>query len=466
MSNSRSETWKPGKQVPLEISGMAFMPDGRLMVAIRRGELWIIENPGKSKDEPLKMKKFADALQDPMGLVYKDGFYFTIQRTELTKIRDLDGDDEADEYITVSSGWKTTGNYHEYSFGPKIDTKGNFWIATNIGIGSDVKKQAPWRGWLGKITSEEKYIPNSFGARSPCGIGVNSQGDAFFSDQQGNWIPAGTLHHIRSGAFYGNPAGLDTFSQVKVNDPEIAKLNKKAVPAKTYPEAIKKNPNLVPPTIWFPYNKMGRSATDIIECREEHKFGPFAGQLFVGDFTDSRINRVFLEKVNGQYQGACFPFREGFKTAVLRMEFDKKGGMYVGMTNRGWSSKGTASYALQRLEFTGKAPFEILKMEASPDGFILTFTKDLEPNKAVNKSSYKLSSYTYGFSRAYGGPEVDSQKIKIDSIQLIDQRKVRLKLAKLRRYYVHELHCSGVTSSAGEKLLHSQAYYTLNEIPK
>ncbi|NRA43269.1 MAG: hypothetical protein HRU21_13350, partial [Pseudomonadales bacterium] len=89
---------------------------------------------------------------------------FTIQRTELTKIRDIDSDDEADEYITVSSGWKTTGNYHEYSFGPKVDHKGNFWIATNIGIGSDVKKQAPWRGWLGKISPEGQYIPTSFGA--------------------------------------------------------------------------------------------------------------------------------------------------------------------------------------------------------------------------------------------------------------------------------------------------------------
>ena len=43
ISNSRSETFKPGKHIPIEITGMAFMPDGRLMTSIRRGELWIIE---------------------------------------------------------------------------------------------------------------------------------------------------------------------------------------------------------------------------------------------------------------------------------------------------------------------------------------------------------------------------------------------------------------------------------------
>ena len=40
--------------------------------------------------------------------------------------------------------------------------------------------------------------------------------------------------------------------------------------------------------------------------------GPFEGQMMVGDQGHSKIMRVFQEKVNGVYQGVCFPFREGF----------------------------------------------------------------------------------------------------------------------------------------------------------
>ena len=41
------------------------------------------------------------------------------------------------------------------------------------------------------------------------------------------------------------------------------------------------------------------------------KFGPFKDQLFVGDQTHSTVMRVYLEKVRGRYQGACFMFTEG-----------------------------------------------------------------------------------------------------------------------------------------------------------
>ena len=36
-SASRSKEWKPGAGIPLEVSGMDWMPDGRLAVATRKG---------------------------------------------------------------------------------------------------------------------------------------------------------------------------------------------------------------------------------------------------------------------------------------------------------------------------------------------------------------------------------------------------------------------------------------------
>ena len=64
-----------------------------------------------------------------------------------------------------------------------------------------------------------------------------------------------------------------------------------------------------PPAVWLPYRKMGQSPTDVMLDDSGGKFGPFDGQLFVGEFTQASVNRVYLEKVGGEYQGACFPFR-------------------------------------------------------------------------------------------------------------------------------------------------------------
>jgi hypothetical protein len=36
----------------LEASGLAALPDGRLAVAIRKGEVWILENPTETSDNP------------------------------------------------------------------------------------------------------------------------------------------------------------------------------------------------------------------------------------------------------------------------------------------------------------------------------------------------------------------------------------------------------------------------------
>ena len=80
----------------------------------------------------------------------------------------------------------------------------------------------------------------------------------------------------------------------------------------------------------------------------------------VGDQGHSKIMRVSQEKVNGVYQGACFPFVEGFASGVLRLEWNPQNeSIYVGMTSRGWASTGPAPYALERLVWNGETPFEI-----------------------------------------------------------------------------------------------------------
>jgi hypothetical protein len=211
---------------------------------------------------------------------------------------------------------------------------------------------------------------------------------------------------------------------------------------------------------------MGQSASGIA-CDVRGKFGPFKNQLFVGDQTHSTVMRVSLEKVNGRYQGACYPFREGFSSGSLALEFAPDGSLFVQSTERGWGARGGKPYGLQRLVWNGETPFEIYEMRARPDGFELTFTEPLNRAAAEAISSYKIETYTYIYQASYGSPEVDQTVPIVKSAVLSkDGKTVRLVLDSLAEGHVHELHLPGVRSAQGELLLHPAAYYTLNYIPQ
>lgn len=446
----------------LEVSGLALLPDGRLAAAIRKGEIWIIENAEGPSPDQVRFRQFASGLHEPLGLAWRDGALYTVQRTELTRLRDIDGDDRADEYLTVAKGWGVSGAYHEYAYGPVFDRDGNAWITLNISMGTKINGDDAWRGWSLKVRPDGSWVPVSGGFRSPCGIGLNAAGDVFVTDQQGNWFGTNPLIHVRAGIFHGH---VDALKSCVLPGATFKKPG--SVPQNlTVVEAARRIPPYELPAVWFPYRKMGMSTTDILCDTTRGKFGPFENQLFVGEFTMSAISRVYLEKVGGEYQGACFPFRKGFQCAVLRLAWGNDGSMFVGESNRGWNSLGTRSYGLQRLIWTGKTPFEVREMRAQPDGFELTFTLPVDPKSAADSAAYRMTSYTYEYHSSYGSDEIDSKELTVARAAVsADGLLVRLTVEGLRRGYVHELHLEGVRSGDDRPLLHSAAYYTLNRIP-
>jgi hypothetical protein len=462
-SAPRAKQWVPGDGLTLEVGGMTWTSDGRLAVTIRKGEVWLIDGVSGDSLEDISYQRFASGLHEPLGILQDGDSFLVAQRTEVTRLRDVDGDDVADEYLTAASDWNVSGAYHGYVYGPERDGQGRLWITTNIDMGEGADNTAAWRGWGLTINKDGSVTGRAAGMRSPSGMGVNLEGDIFYSDQQGTWMPATPINQLRTGAFYGNPDGI-----ASQNLPgSHVKLSAEVPDGVLYPEALSVLPELVPPAVWLPYNKVGRSATDIQVIDQDGAFGPFDGQLLIGEFTNVEVNRVFLEKVGGEYQGACFRFLEKFPSAVFRLTFDPNGNLYVGMTNRGWSSLGNRAYGLVRVRWNGITPFEIKEMRAQHDGFKLVFTEPVDPKTATDINSYRMSNYTYWYSHAYGSEELEVEQNEITEVIVSDDRmSVRLIVDGLRAHYVHELHASGVTNGKGEFLIHQDAYYTLNRIPE
>ncbi|MDX1953743.1 MAG: hypothetical protein SFY81_16355 [Verrucomicrobiota bacterium] len=448
------------EEIVLEASAIQVMPDNKVAVSTRLGNIYMIEGAFSKPPLSLKYHLFASGLHEPLGLTIKDGWLYATQRGEVTRMKDEDGDGRADLFETVSDGWGINGDYHEYAFGSKFDRENNIWVV--LCLTGSFTSENEYRGWGLRVTPKGEVIPTVSGVRSPGGIGTNHLGEMFYTDNQGPWNGTSGLKHLRPGGFVGNPMGNKWYSQASImgRRPEDPKSG-----SRMHVEA-KRIPELVPTAILFPYNKMGQSASGIANDWTEGKFGPFKNQLFVGDQTHSTVMRVFLEQVNGIYQGALFPFREGFASGTLSLEFAADGSLFVGGTDRGWGARGGKPFALERLIWTGKVPFEIHEMRSKPDGFELTFTHPVDPGTVSDKNSYKLETYTYIYQASYGSPEVDRTSPTLDRLEVSpDGLSARLYITGLQVGHVHELHLPGVRSRQGEPLLHPSAYYTLNAIP-
>jgi glucose/arabinose dehydrogenase len=453
----------PGEVI--ECGALEFMPDGRLAVGTRRGEIWMVENALAADPKQAKFKRFAHGLHEILGLAAgKDGWLYVTQRCDLSRIKDTNGDGKADLFEVVSDGWDISGDYHEYTFGSRFDRDGNIWFA--LCLTGSFTSNAKFRGWAGKVGAEGKFIPTTSGVRSPGGVGFNAAGDVFYTDNQGPWNGACGLKHIVPGGFVGHPESFRWYAEANKINPSLGAAPLMPKSNSRMMVEARRIPQLIPTAVIFPYNKMGQSAAGIDCDLSCGKFGPFQEQLFVGDQTHSTVMRVFLEKVNGRYQGACFPFRQGFSCGLVPVRFGRDGSLFCGGTNRGWGSRGTKSFSLERLVWTGQVPFEIKEMHAKHDGFELTFTKEVDLRTAGDPSSYHLQTFTYIYRADYGSPEVDHTEPTIDAITVsADRRTVRLRINSLQEGHIHELHATGVRSADGVPLLHKEAYYTLNYIP-
>jgi hypothetical protein len=451
----------------LEVGGLAFRPDGKLLACTRRGDIWLIANPGAANPALVQYSKFATGLHEPLGMsVESNNVVYVVQRPELTKVIDVNGDGVADKFVTVCDKWGVSGDYHEFAFGPARDKEGNFFVTLNVGFGGGHQAKVPWRGWCVKISPDGKLEPYTYGLRSPNGINFAPDGELFYCDNQGEWVATNKLNHLKKGKFYGHQASLrwlpeSPFASHPTSIPSGMLYDGQKGPDRNSPSGM---PAVDPPAIWFPYGRMGQSASEPVWDTTGGKFGPFAGQCFVGDQTRSTVMRVALEKVNGVYQGACFPFRNGLQCGVNRLAFGPDGALYVGQTNRGWGSVGGKPYGLQRIAFAGDVPAEIHHVTLTKTGFDLTFTK---PVADVTPEAVTLKSFTYIYYSQYGCPEMDPRGEKVTAAKLsLDRKTVSLAVAGLKPGRVYEFRLPDVKTADGAPILHPEAYYTLNELAK
>ncbi len=442
----------------IEAGAFEVLPDGRIAVGTRRGDIYLLSGVDEAKPDP-SYDLFASGLDEIFGIAHRDGALYVTQSCELTRITDQDGDGRADRFKTISDAWGYE-NYHEYAFGSKFDPAGNLYVA--LGLSESYHSRALFRGWVLQVTPEGETIPYASGLRSPAGIGPNEHGSLFCIESQGPWNSSCSLKAVRRGGFLGHPVSFNWYRFA----PSMGAAPQQPESGSRVLREVERIPELVPYAVIFPYIRMGRSISGFTVDRTGGSFGPFENQMFLGDFTLSLIMRATTEQVKGVWQGACYPFREGLSTGILNVAFTPGGNLVCGGTNRGWPVRGRLPFALERLEWTGEMPFEILRVSIRQDGFDVEFTQPVDAKTGRDLNSYRLGTFTHIYHAGYGGPEVDQTIPEVKAVRLsADRRTATIVLDELIRGHVYELDLGALRSKGGGPLLHQHAYYTVNEIP-
>ena len=447
----------PQTQV-MEVCAFTTLPDGRIAAGTRHGEVYFITGAEGEKPQPT-YELFASGMDEIFGLVWKDDALYVTQTCELTRVKDTNKDGKADRYECVSDAWGF-GTYHEYAFGSTFDPKGNLYVA--LGLSNSYNSYQLLRGWCMKITPEGKSIPIASGMRSPGGIGCNAPGALCYIESQGPWNSSCSIKFIKEGGFMGHPASFNWYDYA----PNMGKAPLQPESGTRIITERKRVPQLDPYAVIFPYIRMGRSITAFTLNHTKGKFGPFENQMFMGDYTLSLIMRATTEQVNGVWQGACYPFREGLSTGSMNVQFTSAGQLLTGGTNRGWPVRGLKPYALERLDWTGRMPFEIERITITPDGFRIAFTKAVDAATGNNPTSYTVKTFTHEYHAGYGGPELDETIPKATKVTLAaDGMSATIVMDAMTKGHCHAFDLGALRSRDGEELLHRNAYYTVNEVP-
>ncbi|WP_329287642.1 ricin-type beta-trefoil lectin domain protein [Streptomyces sp. NBC_00691] len=431
-----------------QVSAMDWLPDGRLAVTTwggsnnTTGEVYLLGNvTGNTGPDKVTVKKVASGLKEPMGVKYVDGKLYVSQKHELTELNDTNGDEVVDQYRRVAT-WPYGGNFHEFAFG-LLYKDGFFYLNLSVSIdygGATTNPQpAPNRGTTIKVnrqTGEVSYVAG--GLRTPNGIGWGPEGGIFVTDNQGGWLPSSKLLHIKQDRFfnhYMNPAG----------------------PFDARP--------VTKPVLWLPQNEIANSPSTPVQLTE----GPFTGQMLFGDVTYGGVQRAFLEKVGGEYQGAVFRLTQGLEAGVTRISIGPDGALYAGGLGAGgnWGQEGKLTFGLQKLSPNGANAFDIRAMRAVPGGFALEYTQPLSTQTATDLAKhYKIEQWRYAPTAAYGGPKTNEETLTAQSATLsTDRRTVTLAIPGLKSdRVVHVRSPRPFSSSTGETLWSTEAWYTLNRL--
>jgi hypothetical protein len=276
---------------------------------------------------------------------------------------------------------------------------------------------------------------------------MSPRDELFITDNQGDWVADSCMYHVREGNFYGHPASLPgrpDFTMEKVASMTAADFAKLRTP----------------PAVWFPREIIANTPGSPVWDTTGGKFGPFEGQIFVGDQRQSNYFRCGVEMVDGDHQGWCVDFLRGLESGPVKMSFDPQGRLWSAQVGRGWFSVGGKRTALQYAEWDGKTvPFAIHSATLTKAGFEVNFTQPVG-----SEVTPVVTSWHYHYYSTYGSPRVDETTLDVTNHELSRDRKTVSFDVPLTEGRIYAIQFPEQKSKNAAGLDFDTIFYTLNKL--
>ena len=359
----------------VRIGDIQFLSDGTGVGVTLDGDVWLI----RGLDDPagiVHWRRFTSGLHEPLTLAIRDDQIYVFDRNGIWRIRDTNGDGEADVHELFSNAFAQTADMREFPSTIRVAPRGEFVIAKGNQQATTIGKH---NGTVLRISADGRRATQlGYGFRQP-NISVNPKtGVVIASDQQGNYVPSTPLHVVRDNQFYG-------FLSEKL-------------PREAYPAPI------ADPMTWIPHtaNASGMSQVWLYGA----KMGPLNDTLVHIGFNRPELFRVILNNRAEKPQAAVVSVTHAFDYPPLHGSVNPLDGqLYIaGFQILGWGTTATRLAGLGRVRYTG-APSTVPSDVVPTDrGILLRFDVPVDRIKAADADNYSITSWHYRRTYQYGSP--------------------------------------------------------------
>jgi hypothetical protein len=368
------------------LAGFDFFSDGtRAAVCTFHGDVWIVSGID-DKLEKLTWKRFAAGLYHALGLkIVNDEIYVT-GRDQITRLRDLNGDGEADFYECSNNDCQVTKNFHEFAMDLQTDAAGNFYFGKAGPVrngGRGFEEISEHHGCLLKVPADGKKLEVvATGFRAPNGVCIGPKGELTVSDNEGTWTPVCRLNWVKPGGFYG-----------------CVDLAHRTPPPTGYD----------PPLCWLPKSVDNSSAGQVWATSD--RWGALNGSLLHLSYGTCLLFNVLKEEVDGVMQGGVVRLPLRFDSGIMRARFNPRDGQLYVVGMKGWQTSAARDGCFQRVRYTGKPFCAPLDLNVKSNGVAISFTAPLDPATANDADNFAVEVWNYIWSAAYGSPEISTKAV-------------------------------------------------------
>ena len=408
-------------------SGVDRTPDGAVFLSTIHGDVWRVTGVDSTLGN-LRWKRFATGLYQPLGLKVRNGEVFVLGRDRITRLRDENGDGEADAYDSFFDGIQTSTGGHDYVTSLEVDNTGRFYFVDPVGVHR-----------VAADGQSQETLATGF--RNPNGMGVNADGSIItVAPQQGTWTPSSVIHEIRPGGYYGYGGPRVTPERPLGYDPVLC---------------------------WIPHGVDNSSGGQVWLPKDQ--WGPLGGHARHLLWGRATLMAVLRDRTDDTTQGAVVPLPVKFLSGPNRGTFDAREGSLWIAGSSGWQTSALKDGCLQRVRWTGRTAALPVAWHAHENGLAITFSDPVKRDTAEDPGSYSVKQWNYRYAEAYGSKDwsvANPQKEGRDTVTVKsallqpDGRTVFLELDSVKP--VMQMEVKWNLDTVSDRTLRSQMWLTVN----